>query len=251
MTVLLRLLLALLGLCIGSFLNVLIYRLPHGEDWVKTPSHCPDCGCRLRWYELLPVLSFFVQRGRCRACGGRISAQYPLVELGTAALYLAVSFCVPDDPWRCILCCALVSVLLALSVIDWRTFEIPNGLNLTVFLLGLLRLFTDFENCPRYLVGFFCVSGPFFLLWLCSGGRWIGLGDAKLMAGAGLFLGWQAVLLALLLGSALGTVVHLVRMRCGASPRLAYGPYLSVGIFVSALFGERLIAAYCALLYID
>ena len=239
--------LTLLGLCVGSFSNVLICRLPRGEDFVRTRSHCMACGHTLAWYELIPLLSFLLQGGKCRACGARLSLQYPLVEGATALAWLLTGLLFWGDWLRLALYCALFPLLLVLAVIDWRTFEIPNGLNLAIALLGAVQLAADFENWPLYVIGGCSVSLLFLLLWFLTGGRGLGMGDVKLMAAAGLLLGWPRILLAMILGSLSGAVIHSLRMRRGAGRRLAFGPYLAAGIWVSALFGDALIAAYLAL----
>lgn len=241
------LLLALLGLCVGSFCNVLIFRLPKGEEFVKTPSHCMACGHRLKWYELIPVASWLAQGGKCRACGAKLSAQYPIVEALNGAAWLLTGWLFRGDAVHTALYCALFSLLLVVAVIDWRTFEIPNGLNLAIFLLGAVQLALDRGNWTLYLIGMLSVSLFFLLLWFVTRGTALGMGDVKLMGAAGLLLGWPRILLAMILGSVSGALIHSVRMSRGAGRKLAFGPYLSAGIWVSALFGERLILAYLGL----
>lgn len=242
------LLLTLVGLCVGSFCNVLIYRLPRGEEFVKTPSHCMACGHRLSWYELIPLVSWLAQKGRCRACGAPVSPQYPIVEGLNGAMWLLTGLLFRGDWLRTVLYCALFSLLMVLSVIDWRTFEIPNGLNLAIFILGLVQLAADREHWLTYLIGMASVSLVFLLLWFVTGGAGIGMGDVKLMAAAGLLLGWPRILLSVIVGSVAGSVIHLIRMKRGAGRKLAFGPYLAAGIWFSALFGQRVIAAYLGLL---
>ena len=239
--------LTLLGLCVGSFCNVLIYRLPKGEDFVKTRSHCMACGHVLAWYELLPLLSFLLQGGKCRACGAKLSPQYPLVEGLNGGMWLLTGLLFWGDWLHAALYCALFSLLLVLAVIDWRTFEIPNGLNLAIFLLGAAQLALDLGNWKGYLIGMLSVSLFFLLLWFVTVGAGMGLGDVKLMAAAGLLLGWQRILLSMLIGSVAGAAIHSLRMLRGSGRKLAFGPYLAAGIWLSALFGEQLIAAYLGL----
>lgn len=239
---------ALLGLCVGSFTNVLIYRLPRGEEFVKTPSHCMSCGHRLSWYENVPLVSFLLQKGRCRSCGVKLSAQYPIVEALCGLMWLACVLLFWPDWITALLYALLFPLLCAVAVIDWRTFEIPNGLCIAIAVLGIVRLLLDRENWLLYIIGMFAVSIFFLLLWFVTRGRGIGLGDVKLMGAAGLLLGWQKILLAMLLGCVLGAVIHLVRMRRGAGKKLAFGPYLSAGIWLSALFGGPLIRAYLGLM---
>lgn len=240
-------LLFLLGLCVGSFCNVLIYRIPKGEEFVKTPSHCMNCGHELRWYELVPVVSWMVQGGKCRSCGGKLSWQYPVVEGINGLMWLVTGIVFRGDWLTVGLYCILFSMLLVLSVIDWRTFTIPNGINLVIFLLGVVRLVTDLDNWLKYGVGMVSVSLVFLLLHILTGGNGLGMGDVKLVAGAGLLLGWQKMLLAVLVGSVSGALIHSVRMKGGAGNRLAFGPYLAAGIWLSALVGQPLIDAYLGL----
>lgn len=247
MTGLCYLLWTLLGLCVGSFCNVLIFRLPKGEEFVKTPSHCMACGHRLRWFELVPVVSWLAQGGKCRACGVKLSAQYPIVEALNGGAWLLAAWLFRGDAVRAVLYSALFSLLTVVAVIDWRTFEIPNGLNLAIFLLGVVQLVADRRNWALYLIGMCSVSLLFLLLWFITHGNGLGMGDVKLMAAAGLLLGWPRILLAMILGSVSGAIIHTIRMRRGAGRKLAFGPYLSAGIWVAALFGERLIGAYLGL----
>ena len=239
--------LALLGLCVGSFCNVLILRIPRGEEFVKTPSHCFSCGHSLSWYENIPLVSWLIQGGKCRHCGAAISKQYPIVEGLNGAMWLLTALLFPGDWARIAIYCALSSVLMVLSIIDWRTFHIPNGLNLAILILGVVSLALDLDHWLSHLIGMVSVSGLFLLLHILTGGAGLGMGDVKLMFGAGLLLGGGRTLLAMLVGSLSGAVIHSLRMRRGAGRKLAFGPYLAAGIWVSALFGEWFIDFYLGL----
>lgn len=241
-------LICLLGLCVGSFCNVCILRIPAGESIVMGPSHCMNCGRRLKWYELIPLFSWLALRGRCSGCHSPISAQYPLIEAANGALWLLVyhRFGLTPDT---ILGCFFASVLLVASVIDARTREIPPGTTIAVAVLGGLRLLTHLPQWKSALLGLVAVSGFLLVLLLLSGGRAVGGGDVKLMAGTGLFLGFRLNLLAFFLGCVLGSAVHLFRMRfCGASRDLALGPYLSAGALLALLWGDALLGWYLGLL---
>lgn len=239
------LLVALFGIFVGSFLNVCILRIPAGEDIVKTPSHCPRCGKRLRWYELIPVLSYAAQRGTCRGCKAPISAQYPLIELANGALWV-LCCAVLGFSYDTLLCCAMTSALLVLSVIDGRTQEIPPGINYFILALGVLRTLLDLNDWKNHVIGFFAVSIFLLVLALLGG---MGGGDVKLMAFAGLFLGWKAVIFAFFLGCIAGAVIHVARMALfHASRRLAFGPYLAFGIVCAMLWAQPLIGWYMSLL---
>ena len=189
-----------------------------------------------------------MQGGKCRACGVKLSAQYPVVEAVNALMWLLAGIAFRGDWLTVALYCVLFSMLLVLSVIDWREFIIPNGINLVIFLLGVVRLLTDLDHWLTYLIGMVSVSLVFLLLHVLTGGNGLGMGDVKLVAAAGLLLGWQKILLAVLLGSVAGALIHSVRMTRGAARRLAFGPYLAAGIWFAALVGGPLIQAYLGLL---
>lgn len=247
MDFLICILIFLLGLCVGSFCNVLIYRIPKGEEFIRTPSHCTTCGHKLKWFELIPLLSWLIQRGKCRNCGKKVSAQYPIIEAVNGLLWLLIALMFRGDLLTIGLYCVLASMLLVLSVIDWREFIIPNGINLVILLLGVIRLVTDLDHWLTYLIGMVSVSLLFLLLHLVTGGNGMGMGDVKLVAAAGLLLGWQKMILALIIGSISGAVIHSLRMKRGTGHKLAFGPYLAAGIYLSALWGDLLIQAYLSL----
>ncbi len=247
LNLLLLLLLTVAGLCVGSFCNVLILRIPRDEEFVKTPSHCFSCGHPLAWYENIPLVSWLVQGGKCRHCKAPISKQYPIVEGLNGVMWLLTALLFPGDWAMIALYCALFSALMVLSVIDWRIYQIPNGINLFIFILGLIQLVLDLEHWVSHLIGMVSVSGLFLLLHILTGGAGLGMGDVKLMFGAGLLLGGGRTLLAMLIGSLSGAIIHSLRMRGGAGKKLAFGPYLAAGIWISALLGDRLISAYLGL----
>lgn len=243
-TILLYIIIFLYGIVIGSFLNVLIYRLPKKENIVTTRSHCMNCGYQLKWYDLVPIFSYLVLGGRCRKCKTRISVQYPIIEALNGILYLIVfyKFGMSVDS---LLYCLLFSALLTLSVIDFRTYEIPVGINVFILLLGLVRVITDWTNWADYLIGFLAVSVFLYLIYIITHGRGIGGGDVKLMAVCGLVLGWKLILLGFFLGCIIGSICHLIRMKIShADHVLAMGPYLSVGVMIAALWGNQMINWY-------
>lgn len=234
----------LFGITIGSFLNVCIYRIPLGESIVTAPSHCMTCGQKLKWYDMVPVFSWLVLGGKCRNCKSKISAQYPVIEGVNGILYVLV--CVVNGlTWSSVIYCFMASALLVLSIIDWRTFEIPFCLNVFLFGLGVAAVVLDRGNLVDHLIGMICVSGLLEVIYLVSGGSAIGGGDVKLMFACGLILGWRLILLAFLLGCIIGSIVHIVRMKVSKTGHvLAMGPYLSAGIFLAALWGNAWIGWY-------
>ena len=234
----------LFGIVIGSFLNVCIFRIPNHETVVTERSHCMNCGYQLFWYDMVPVFSWLCLGGKCRKCKAPISPQYPIVEAVNGILYVVV-FAANGFSLESILYCLFVSALLVLSVIDWRTYEIPIGINIFILVLGILHTALDYSNWLTYVIGFFSVSLFLFLLLWISKGRAIGGGDVKLMAVAGLLLGWKLAILAFFIGCIVGSVIHLLRMKLsGADKVLAMGPYLSVGLFIAALWGNAMIGWY-------
>ena len=244
LTLILSIIIFLYGIVIGSFLNVLIYRLPKHENIATKRSHCMECGYQLKWYDLIPLFSYLFLRGRCRKCGTRISIQYPIIEAVNGILYVLI-FLRYGLTIETLLYCLLFSALLALSVIDFRTFEIPVGFNIFILILGLVRVATDYRNWLLYLIGLVSVSLFLFAIFAISKGRGIGGGDVKLMAATGLLLGWKLNLLGFVMGCILGSIIHIIRMKVSKEGRtLAMGPYLSLGVVLTVFFGEYIISWY-------
>lgn len=249
MDVLLLIITITYGIIIGSFLNVCIYRIPKGESIVVARSHCMKCGKQIKWYDLVPLVSFLVLRGKCRYCKDKLSWQYPAVEALNGILY-GIIVLVNGFNVASILYCLATSALLALSIIDWRTFEIPVGFNIFIGILGGIRVVTDLGHWYDYVIGFFAVSLFLLILYIATKGRGIGGGDIKLMAAAGLLLGWKLIILSLGLGCLLGSVIHLILMKVQNKDRvLAFGPYLSLGIYISMIYGEQIIDWYISTMF--
>lgn len=238
----------LYGIVIGSFLNVLIYRIPKKENLVTTRSHCMSCGYQLRWFDLIPLFSYLALGGKCRKCKAKLSVQYPLIEGLNGVLYLVIfaRFGLSIDS---LLYCLLFSTLLTLSVIDFRTYEIPSGFCYFILALGLIRVATDFGNWTEYAIGLVAVSLVLYIIYRVSNGAAIGGGDVRLMAATGLLLGWKRNILAFLLGCIIGSVIHIARMKISKADHvLAMGPYLAVGVALAALWGSEMISWYLGML---
>ena len=230
-------------------MNVCIYRIPRKEDIVLERSHCMSCGNVLKWYELIPVISFLIQGGKFRSCKTKLSMQYPLIELANGLIYIWI-FAVKGFGLESVLFCACASTLIVISMIDFRTYEIPFGCNLVILALGAVRLILDLPHWYSYVIGFFTVSGIFMIIYWITRGNGIGGGDIKLMAAAGLLLGWKEILLALVIGSVAGSVIHLILMKVQKKDRvLAFGPYLALGIFFAMLYGNAIITWYLRLFF--
>lgn len=246
-TIVLYIIIFLYGIVIGSFLNVCICRIPEKES-IMPRSHCMNCGGTLHWYDMFPVFSYIILKGRCRNCGAKISKQYPLIEALNGILYIIV-FMANGININSVLYCLMTSVLIVLTMIDERTFEIPLCLNITLAVIGVLMCMADRENIVSHLIGAVCVSFILFIIWFLSSGKAIGGGDVKLMVSAGLILGWKLAITAFIIACVLGSVLHLIRMKVSkAEHMLAMGPYLSIGIFIAALWGNKMIDWYVNIL---
>ena len=250
---------AVLGLAVGSFLNVVIYRVPRGESLVRPRSHCPHCQSVIRPWHNVPVVGWLVLRGRCAACHTHISVRYPIVELGTAALFVAVaarfgmSAALPAYLY-------LAAVALALAVIDLDVWRLPNAIVYPSYLVGLVLLGTasavddDWAAIGRGLLGTVAVIALFLPLTYTFGRRGMALGDVKVGGLLGLYLGWlgwKPLLVGLFAGFVIGSLVGLASIgarRSGLKPLLPYGPSMMAGAFVAVFFGGPIAGWYLSLI---
>ncbi len=263
-------LMIVIGACIGSFLNVVIYRLPAGESVVSPRSHC-RCGKPIAWYDNIPVLSWFILRGRCRHCGERFSFRYPMVELGTAFLFLGLW---NAGGWPVGLVWILFAgLMIPAALIDLDTMEIPDRFSIGGFLLGLLfsALVPALHNVDPtgYLVldgikGIIAgIEGAFIgsalVLWVELVAEAVlkkeamGFGDVKLMGAIGAFCGWQGAVFAFFGGAVIGCLLLLVilpfmRKKPQADEdgglRIPFGPSLALGGILYLLWAEPMVSAY-------
>ncbi|MGE5864218.1 MAG: prepilin peptidase [Rhizobacter sp.] len=261
-------LLGLVGLCIGSFLNVVVHRLPLALDreWkqdsaellgvtvelpppitLSTPrSRCPSCGHPIAWYENIPVLSYLALRGRCSACKTRISPRYPLVEIATGLLFAAVAWRFGEQPvaW---LWCGFVAVLLALTGIDWDTTLLPDNLTLPLLWAGLVASALGWtvpltQSLWGAVVGYLSLWSVYWLFKLTTGKEGMGYGDFKLLAALGAWLGVQMILPIVLGASVIGAIVG-IGMKLASNLRegryVPFGPFLAGGGIVVMLAGPE------------
>lgn len=243
----------LLGLLIGSFLNVVIYRVPRGESIVTPGSHCPACGHPLRAWELLPVISFLIQKGQCRNCQTHISWRYPVVELLTGALFFltaTLSLSAEMQLPRLFLNLIVVAMLVALSFIDLDTFRLPDVLTLPLLGIGLLGAFIIPGN-PSGSDSVLSALGAGGFFWIIAlvYPQGMGLGDVKLVAGLGAFLGFPHIFLAVFLGSFVGALIGLFLLFAGRktfSQQIPFGPYLALGAIFALLWGTQFVDWYWA-----
>lgn len=251
----------LLGLAVGSFLNVVVWRVPRGESVVAPPSSCPRCGHRIRYRDNVPVLSWVVLRGRCRDCGEPITWRYPLVELATAVAFAAVvawlgtSWAVPAY-WY------LATLTLALTLIDLDVRRLPDALVLPAYPAGaaLLALATWGPGSPavgddfvRALLGALAMGGAYLLIFLVHPSG-MGLGDVKLAGVLGLYLGWLGwgpLVVGWFAAFLLGGVVAIGLMAAGRAGRrtaLPFGPWMLAGAWVGLVAGPSVSGWYLRLL---
>ncbi len=238
----------ILGIVVGSFLNVCIIRIPKGESVVVGSSHCNLCHKKLAWYELIPIISYLFLKGKCKECKCRLSPQYPLIEALNGFLWI-ISYIRFGFSYETIIACLLVSNLIVLSVIDSRIREIPIQNTVFIAVLGIINVIINHHNWLDLLLGGVIVSGFLFLLVIFSGEGIMGGGDAKLMFGCGLILGLTNTLLAFFLACFIGSIIHITKMIVLKTGReLALGPYLAIGVFITLIFGDYLINFYMSLL---
>ena len=237
---------AVLGLCVGSFLNVVIARLPDGRSIVTPPSACPRCAAPIAWYDNVPVVSFVFLRGKCRSCRVPISWRYPAVELVTAVLFvLAVE--ARGLSLGLLSALVLVAALVVITAIDLVHQIIPDVVTLPGIALGLLASVATGQPAWREaLVGVLVGGGLFFLIIVASRGG-MGGGDMKLGAMLGAFLGWKLLLVALLAAVLTGGTVAiclLVLGRKGRKDPVPFGPFLALGGIIGLFWGEGLLQWY-------
>ena len=236
----------LFGLVIGSFLNVVIARLPDGRSVVRPPSACPACGSSIRWYDNVPVLSWLWLRARCRNCQARISWRYPAVELLTAVLFLLAArrFGAALDLGAALL---LLTALVAITAIDLDHQIIPDVITLPGIVVGALLAMALHPAAWLDTLSGILVGGGLFLVIILASGGGMGGGDMKLGAMMGAFLGWKLVLLAILLGVFAGGAVAIGLLVTGTKGRkdpVPFGPFLALGAVISLLCGNVLLDWY-------
>lgn len=258
----------LFGLIIGSFLNSVIYRIKTKKSIVFVRSHCPFCNKTLKWYELIPLISFVLQKGHCRYCKAKISFQYPLVELATGLIFVFIAMSNIKCQLSNVKCQMLnilnlnlwylwfiSSIFIIVFVYDYLYWEIPDSPLIFGFLIIILfKLwnlnfnFLKFFSNPLFPA---LVSFLFFgLIWLISKGKWMGFGDVKLGAFLGLLLGWPQIFLALFLSFGLGAILGIVLIifkKASLKSKIPFAPFLIIGSFIALFFYQEIIKWYFSL----
>jgi leader peptidase (prepilin peptidase)/N-methyltransferase len=246
----------LFGLMVGSFLNVCIYRLPRRESIVFPASRCTACGEEIRWYQNIPVVSWLLLRGKCASCGERISIVYPLVELLTGALFAAH---VAIFGLELLLVPRLIfaSGLIVLAFIDLRHRILPNPITLGGTVVGFLFSLFLSPGWLSSLIGVLIGGGLLFAIgeiyMKLRGIEGMGMGDVKMLAMIGAFLGWPGVLVTLVLSSMSGAIVGiilLVSQKGDMKYQLPFGTFLAVAALVASLYGDALVTWYLSLTFV-
>lgn len=239
---------ALFGLAIGSFLNVVIWRLPRGESLSHPGSHCPKCETPIKPYDNVPVLGWLVLRGRCRSCRAPISARYPLVEAATGALYVLVVAVCWDDVSRIVLGILLVSLLVPVTMIDLDVRRIPDKLTFPFAIAGVVAVAAlDTSRLPESLIAGVAAFAFFYLAAVAKPGG-MGFGDVKLAGVLGIYLGRAVapgIFIGLVSGIVIGAVViGRVGVAAGRKTKVPFGPSLALGGLVGFLVGDSLVDSY-------
>ena len=245
--------LALLGLAVGSFLNVCIHRLPEHQSVVSPGSRCPGCGYELRWYDNIPMVSYVILAGRCRSCRARISIRYPIIEIVTMAVFLAHYWVIGPD---IILVPRLffASLLIVLFAIDLEHHLLPNAITLPGIAIGLLFSLLLPPGIVSAAIGTLIGGGSLWLIgeayYRFSGQEGMGGGDVKMLAMIGAFLGWKLALVTLVFSSLAGALIGMLVLairKGGLKYALPYGTFLALGALVASLFGDQIVAWYVGL----
>jgi len=250
MKIILYILIFVLGTIIGSFLNVLIHRIPRKESIVYPPSHCPVCGHELSSIDLIPIISYILLRGRCRYCKEKISVVYPIVEAVTGIIFLLIYIKFGLN-LKAVSYLFLACILIAISFIDIKHKIIPNKLIVTGLIGGLIfRILMYNYGYIDYLLGLALGGGILLIISLISGGE-MGGGDIKLMALIGLFVGWKLTLLTLFLSvlfGALGGMILIAVKIKGRKDYMPFAPYIAFSYFISIMYGYEILNFYIKLI---
>ena len=240
----------LFGACIGSFLNVVIHRLPRGQSLVAPPSRCPRCGYWLKWYDNIPIAGWLLLGGRCRECKNRISIQYPIVELITALLFVFVVWLTPPGPLlfsRLLFVC----LLIPLFAIDLEHQILPNQLTIPGLAAGFLLSFITPLGWKDSVLGVVTGAGffylAFYLYYLWRRVEGMGFGDLKMLGMIGAFLGWKAVLMTVFLSSLVGALfggILMLVQRKGMDLALPYGTFLAMAAFAAMFVADPFLDWY-------
>jgi len=241
------------GLCIGSFLNCVIYRLEHKKS-LGGRSFCPKCKHVLSWKDLFPLFSWLFLGAKCRYCKKKISWQYPVLELATGLLFLLVYFTGNGNFLSLLFLLYVACALIVIFVYDFKHYIIPDSVLFPLIGVSIIYgVFMNPEMMAEYILAAIIASGFFYAIFFVSNGRWMGFGDVKLAVFMGLLLGLKNVILALFLAFFFGAIIGLILMflkKKGLKSEIPFGPFLILGTFVALLWGQYIIQWYANLFVI-
>lgn len=253
MTLIYYIIVAVIGLCVGSFLNVVIYRVPNKMSIVKPNSHCPKCNTPIKWYDNIPVLSYILLKGKCRHCREHIAFRYVLVELLNSIMWVLCYYAFNSyGVLLCIISMLVCSILIVVAFIDFEHLYILDRFQIMLLVLGVvLCVFASDMYFTERLIGL-AVGGGFMLLiyglgYLMLKREPLGIGDIKLTACIGLILGYKNVILTLIIASVLGAIILLILNGKEKGKEYPFAPFLCLGAVVALIFGNAIINGYLSL----
>lgn len=256
MEILIYILIGLVGLCVGSFLNVVIYRVPNKLSIVQPASHCPVCKIPIKWYDNIPIISYIILKGRCRNCKTHISFRYTLIEILNTVFWVVFAILFWKTNVVLAICYMIVSsTLLVISCIDFEHQIIPDRFQILLLALGIIvTIFDTTQMWYSHLIGLGIGAGIMLLFYglgfLLFKREAMGFGDVKLMGVCGLILGWQNILVAIIVGSIVGAICLLILQKKSQEKNKEYpfAPFLVLGVFFALILGQYIINLYLSIL---
>ncbi|MSU54431.1 MAG: prepilin peptidase [Candidatus Staskawiczbacteria bacterium] len=238
----------LFGLCVGSFLNVVIFRLEKEESFVTGRSHCPKCRHQLIWLDLIPVFSFLFLKGKCRYCSQKISWQYPAVEMATGLLFVLIFLATPYNLISILFLLYIVSFLIVIFIYDLKHYLIPDKILFPAIIISFLyQAIFHTSAMGNYLMASAIACGFLLAIFLVSKGQWMGFGDVKLAILLGFLIGFPNILLGLFLSFFFGAILGIILMsfkKCGLKSEIPFAPFLILGTLTAMFFGSEIIQWY-------
>jgi leader peptidase (prepilin peptidase)/N-methyltransferase len=240
----------ILGLVIGSFLNVCIYRIPRGESISFPPSHCTDCKTQIKPYDLIPVISYLFLGGKCRHCGSKISIKYPALELFTSIIFLLIynQYGLSIELIKFLI---LAVFLIIIAFIDLNTQDVYAVTTYPCFFIGVVFVLIDkfylHSDISTYLIGLLIGIGVFGFISILTGAMGMGTGDIEIAAICGIYLGWSNTLITMFFAFIIGAIVGvslIALKKKGRKDPIAFGPFLAIGTMIAMLYGDKIIKIY-------
>lgn len=243
----------IIGTIIGSFLNACIYRIPVGESIAYPPSHCVSCKSKIKWYDLLPIMSYIFLKGRCRYCEEKISIRYPAIEFITGLLFLMI-YVKYDLTLDFIKYAIFISILIVIGIIDFDTTDVYFSTTLTGMIFSVIFIGIYIYNgipIRSYIYGGILAGGLIAIIILITKGG-MGWGDLEICLLCGLFLGLKLTILMLFLAFIIGSIVGVILIISGKKSRkdyIPFGPYIAIASIVCTISGEKIFSLYMSLIF--